>query len=61
VTRKHRTRRKPERTWRIEPVPRAEPDLNRLATILATLAMDRARTNKPAKRLPSAVEVGIPS
>jgi hypothetical protein len=63
VSGKRKTPRKPERPWRIEPVPRAEPDLNRLATVLAHLAMDRAKAEKknPGNRRRTTPKAGAPS
>lgn len=40
-------RQKPKRPWRIEPVPLETPDLAKLTQLLATMAIDRAKSDKP--------------
>ena len=40
---------KPVHSWRIEPVQRPEPDLRRLAQLLAAMAVDRAKQDSPRR------------
>jgi len=50
-------RQKPKRPWGIEPVPRPTPDLNKLAQVLATMAIDRAKANQSPTRANTSTNV----